>query len=438
MGDRMKNVGKSLKKAALASAVALGMLSMSAPAQAYESDPWFRSWQQPFVAQYNAFVTRVDNQFFAINTYLAEIYAYMNSGEGDTGTGIIGTMVKISKMQQQATEEAIAGGAQMNRVTTADALGAQRSAAALPSERACKEVGQVMGARASGGGGGGSRAVKGNFERVIMSNTAGMAPNPIAQAADTYNTHAKNYCGPNDVKFSDGKPHKAFGCTAASTTMPSADVRVQSLFVPAHDFTNPDKAAAANLTFTAEQAQAAADASKNIISAFSPLALSPDMEGTEAGKMYLAKVNAFNARISPAIHALSQITSMRMGEANLPDALAANWKKIADPVYSRIFKGMEAPTKPSESEVMRFEVLRRYADSGPESWHQKQIIDDDLPRLTREMTDAVVLNTYVNWQAMNRLEENNALQSAILAQMTNPVSKIEMERMGTTVYSSQK
>ena len=435
----MKNAGSSIKKAALASAIALGMLSMSAPAQAAESDPWFRSWQRPFVTQYNAFVTRVDNQFFAINTYLAEIYAYMNSGEGDMGTGIIGTMVKLSKMQQEANTAAITEGAQMNRVTAADAIGAQRSAGALPSRRACSEVAQVMGARASGGGGGGSRAVKGSFERVIMNNTAGTSPTALAQAAETYNTHAQpKYCSPNDVKFSDGKTHKAFGCAAASTTMPAGDLRVQSIFVPAHDFTNPEKASAANLTFTPDQAQAAVDASKNIISAFSPLALSADMEGTDAGKRYLAKVNAFNARISPAIHAISQIASMRMSEANLPDALAENWKSIATPVYSRIFKGMEVPAKPSEAEIMRFEVMRRYADSGPESWHQKQITDDDLPRLTREMTDAIVLNTYVNWQAMNRLEENNALQTSILAQMVNPVSKTEMETLGSNVYTTQK
>ena len=433
----MKNVGKRFKKAALAAAVSAAALSCAAPAQAYESDPWFHSWES---SVYTAFVQQVTNQFFAINTYLSQIYLYLNSGVGETGTGVIGTMQKLGQQNQEFTESANKNLAQMNRVTQTDASVAQRVAAAMPDPHECSEIPRVMGARMAGGGGGGGRAIKGSIERVVSNAGGGTAPSSVAQAGDVYATRSQaKYCSTADVTFSNGKRHAAFGCSAASTTMPAADVRVQSLFVPAHNFEDPAQEKAANLTFsTPEEGQAAADAAKMVISAFSPVGLTPDMESTPAGKQYLTRVAAFNARLSPAIHALAQIASLRMPDANLASEIAESWKANATPVYARIFPGMKVPEKPSESEVMRYEVLRRYADYGPESWHQKQIQDDDQARLTRELTDAVVVNTYVNWQTHNRLEESNAIQAALLAQSVNPTTKQELEVASRSVYSNKQ
>jgi hypothetical protein len=433
----MKNVGKRFKKAAMAAALASVALGSMAPAHAYESDPWFHKWE---ATSYTMFVQQVTNQFFAINTYLSQIYLYMNSGVGETGTGVIGTMQKLARQNQEFSESANKNLAQMNRVTQADGSVAQRVATAMPDPRECSEIPRVMGARMAGGGGGGGRSVKGSIERVVSNAGGGTAPSAIAQAGEVYATRSQaKYCSTADVTFSNGKKHAAFGCQAASTSMPAADLRVQSLFVPAHNFEDPAKASAANITFSApEEAQAAADAAKMLISSFSPPGISPDMEATPAGKQYLTRVATFNARLSPAIHALSQIASLRMPDKNLAKEIADNWVASATPVYSRIFPGMAVPEKPSEAEVMRYEVLRRYADYGAESWHQKQIADNDPARLTRELTDAVVLNTYVTWQTHNRLEESNAIQGASLAQAINPTTKQELEAAARSVYSNKQ
>lgn len=432
----MKNVGKRFKKVALAAAVSAAALGSMAPAHAYEGDPHFQAWRG---SVYTAFVQQVTNQFFAINTYLSQIYLYMNSGVGETGTGVIGTMQKLSRQNQEFSESANKNLAQMNRVTQADASVANRVAAAMPDPRECSEIPRKMGARMAGGGGGGGRSVKGAIERVVANAGGGTAPSGMAQAGDIYATRSQaKYCSTADVTFSNGKKHAAFGCEAASTTMPAADIRVQSLFVPAHNFEDPNQQKAANLTFsTGDEAQAAADAAKMVIASFSPVGISADMESTPAGKQYLTRVAAFNARLSPAIHALSQIASMRMPDKNLAAEIADNWVANATPVYGRIFPGMKVPEKPSESEVMRYEVLRRYADYGADSWHQKQIQDDDQARLTRELTDAVVLNTYVTWQTHNRMEESNAIQASMLAQSVNPTTKQELEAAGRSVYSNK-
>lgn len=441
----MKNLKSKFKKTALAVVIAsAGLLGVSNTASAYEGDPWFHAWEGyewiPFLDMYYEFVAEVDNQFFAINTYLSEIYAYLTKGEGETGKGIIGVMGKIWQEQREFQETTMKNQAQMNRVTQTDAAVSNRIAKNMPNPRNCSEIPRVMGARMAGGGGRGGRASKGMIEKVVANNAAGTAPSSTAQAGEVYGTHAQaKYCSKADITYTNGQTHAAFGCTAASTTMPDGDSRVQSLFVPAHDFETPSKALEANLTFSEpDHIQASADSAKTLVASFSPIGLTKDVETTPDGKTYLSKVKVFNARVSPAVHALAQIASMRIPDKNLPQFLSDGWKGTAGPVYSRIFPGMKLPDQPSDAEVMRFEVVRRFADFGPDSWYQKLLDDDDETNQVRELNSTQAVALYLNWQIHNRLEENNAIQAAILAQLVNPVTKADMDTAAKAVYSNKK
>lgn len=438
----MKNIGQKLKKTAIAISLAASVFSLSTPANAYETDPWFHEWVG---TQYAAFVQEVDNQFYAINTYLSEIYTYITTGEGDTGTGIIkaitNNMDKIWKEQQQFTESTNKNSAQMNRVTATDAAVSNRIAASLPDPRACDEIPRVMGAR-MGGGGGGSRAAKGTYEAAVSDHGGGTAPNYASQVGDVYGAHAgasgNNYCSTADVKYSNGQPHAAFGCAAASTTMPDGDARVQSLFVPAHDYNNAAVAARQNITLTPQTAKAAQDSMTSILSSFSPAGLPKDLESTSEGKSYLARVKVYNARMSPALNALSQIVALRNPDLNLSASYQGTWQSIAQPVYANIFPGTTIPPTPSEAEIMRFEVLRRYADFGSTSWHTTIIQDTDQGRLLQELNTTEAVKLYVDWQIHNRMEENNALQAAILAQLTNPITKSDLDKGFNSAISTRK
>lgn len=437
----------SIKKTMAAVSIAMAFTLAVPPVEAHGppdgalGDPVataaFNAWNTNI---YTVFVTTVNNQFYAINTYLSQIYEYMRVGSGDpdNGTGLIGTMKVIWEETQAFNEANGKMNAQMNRVTSVDAAVANRVAASMPDSRACSEIPRVMGARMAGGGGGGSRAARGGLERIVANSGAGTAPSSLNQAGDVFSTHATKYCSTPDIQFTNGQAHTAFGCTAVST-MPDGDARVQSLFVPAHNYEQTAPSIAANLTFsTADEKQAAKDSSKNIISAFSPPGLTREMEATPEGKQYLTRVKVFNTRISPAIHALAQIASYRFPDANIPSFLSDGWKAIATPVYGRIFPGMSVPDLPSAAEVVRFEVLRRFADFGAESWHQKIIQDNDQANLLRELNTTASVNLYVNWELHNRMEENNALQASILSQLVNPTSKQELDSALRSVYTAKK
>jgi hypothetical protein len=220
--------------------------------------------------------------------------------------------------------------------------------------------------------------------------------------------------------------------------MPDADARVQSLFVPAHNFMNTSEAKVQNLTFNTEQTQAAVDASKNIVSSFAPIALSADMEKTPSGKAYLSLVKALNARLSPAIHALASIASAREPLAALPAYLQDSWAIASSGVMSRIFPGMNPVTNPSDAEVMRFEVMRRYADFGTDSWHNKLIQDNDESNLWLEYNTTQAVNAYIEYELHQRYEESNALNAAILAQRVNPITEEMVRSAATSVMANKK
>lgn len=446
---KTKNV---LKKTSLALSLSLvGYFGAPAPAHAVAEPAFyafFSSEWTPFLEQYTAFVSEVDDQFFAINEYLAEIYQYMATDTGNTqGMGIIGAINanqnKIWKQQQDFTETTNKNVAQMNRVTATDGAVSSRIANSMADPRNCSEIPRVMGAR-SGGGGGGSRGTKGVYEARVANAGGGTAPNATSQAATIVATHAggaggNNYCATPDVTYTNGKAHAAFGCSAPGN-MPDGDARVASLFVPAHDFTKPDVVAQQTLTFTPQTAKAAGDAIITILSSFSPPGLPEDVEKSPEGKLYLAKVKVFNARLSPALHALTSITSMRNPDPNAMNNtdFKTTWSTVATPVFANLFPNSKPPEVPSEAEIMRFEVLRRYADFGDASWHGQLIKDQDQARLLIELNTTAAVQLYLDWQLHNRLEENNALQSAILAQLTNPVTINEMDAAARAAYGTRK
>jgi len=444
-----------LKKTAVAlSIVATGFLGASSPAHAYEGDPWFHEW---VYTTYVAFVEEVDNQFFAINTYLAEIYAYMTKGEGETGKGVIGTMLKIWGEERPYLENMGNQGAAWNRRNTLDALPGQTILNRAPDPRNCTEIIRGAAGRGSMGGGGGTRAGKARVESLAAANSPGTRVSDTDHAADVLSVHgsaSNGYCSKQDVSYT-GDAAKAFGATrnASSCTavgaMPDADARVQSIFVPAHDFEKvaagdaAEIAKATSLTFNDDQQKAAAYASKNLASSFSPPAMSKEAEDSPAGKLLLAKQKILQARISPAVSAIAQIAAGRSPVAlgtTAADGLAQSWLTNATPVYQRVFPaGTVVPQKPSSMEILRYEVYRRFLDigGGADSWTTKLNENQDPAKIAQIQAETQAVQLYVEFELLNRIEENNAIQAAILAQLVNPITKQEVSAGASNVYRSK-
>lgn len=462
----MKNGWKAkLKKTIAGMAVAASLGSVSLPAHAYEGDPWFHFWVDTVYVQ---FASAVTNQFFGINTYLDMIYTYMISGEGDFGSGIIGGITKhmdlLWSQQRQWQEEMVNKQAAYGIKTAVDAATANTIASRIGDPRVCSEIPlRAAGRFAALGGGGGARG-RARTEAIAAQAAPGVKVSDAEHAADVVSLHgggskelginAGDLCSKQDAERSGdaakvlGSKRNSFGCQAEGS-MPDGDSRIQSIFVPAHKYEavasgDPQEIAkASSLTYSQPQAAVASLAAKNAVNSFSPPSLPNDVENSPTGKMLLAKQKIFQDRLSPAIQALSSIVGSRtpmssnLGTATAK-ALADNWQKTAADVYSRVFPaGTPVPATPSMAEMLRYEVYRRFLDvGGMDSWINKLDTADDR-KILQMQAETQSVQLYVEWELLNSIRENNAIQAAILAQMINPVTKQELSTAAATAYRNK-
>ena len=445
-GGTMKNLKSKFRKTALAIMIAsAGLLGASSTANANEGDPWFRAWKGsewvPFLEMYYQFVEEVDNQFFAINTYLSEIYAYLTKGEGETGKGVIGTMLKIWSEERPFLENMTNQQANWQRTTAAEMMPAQTAMARAPDPRSCSELPTTIGARYATGGGGSSRRARVPTETNIAKSQGGTKPNDVAYANEMYSTHkSSGYCTKEDAQFPNSTVDRnAAGCTMGDTAkMPDADARIQSVFRPAHDYTdaNAVKQHGTSLTYNlgrstpspvGDQAKAADDAIATMITRFSPPALPKEVEQTPAGRVLFTKIKTFNARISPALEFLASAKARNdASQSDIPaeysNGILADFKDF----YGRMFAGSPVPEKPSEAEVMRYEVLRRYADTNGE-WMKTLMAQGDAGKIAQIQAQTQGVELYLLYNLHERQVETNAILSALLAQSVNPITRAELQ-----------
>lgn len=461
----MKKISANIKKIAAAAMLAAApFLAIQTKAMAYEGDPWFHAWEAAewveFLNEYAAFVEEVDNQFFNINMYLAQTYSYLTAGEGDTGKGVIGTMNKIWAEERPFLEAIGNNGASWQKANALDMLPGQVAMQRAGDPRNCSEIPTRIGARAAGGSRGGSRAIGSRVDRAIQAASVGTKISESSYASEINATHGSadlGLCAKEDVSFdANGDAAKAYGssrnlngCQAAGP-MPNGDIRGQSLFVPAYDYVKVadgdagELAKASSLTFNPKQSTVAGIAAKNIVASFSAPAMPKDVEASPAGQLVTAKGKILQARLSPAIQALASIASFRAPAAlgsKAADALSNNWMSTATPVYGRVFPaGTEVPKVPSLAEILRFEVFRRYMDFGgdQDSWLAQLNDSQDPARVGRMQAETQAVQLYVEYEILNRLEENNAIQAAILSQLVNPVSKQEVVNASAAAYKASK
>lgn len=456
---------KKWKRGVAALSVAATLGGASLPAHAYEGDPWFHFWLD---SVYVGFATSVTNQFFAINTYLANMYVYMISGEGDTGSGIIGAITKhmdlLWSQQRQFQEEMVNKGAAFNRKTALDKATANAVVNRIGDPRVCSELPQRAAGRFAALGGGGGVRGRARTEAIAAQAAPGVKSSDGEHAADMYAVHGGgstelgikqgDLCSKQDVARSGdaaktfGAKRNGYGCQQEGS-MPDADARIQSIFVPAHKYEavangDPEEIAkASSLTYSQPQAAVASLAAKNAVNAFSTPALPNDIENSPGGKILLAKQKVLQDRMSAGIQALSSLvgsrTPMSAGlGSTTAKTIANNWKQTAADVYQRVFpEGTPVPDVPSMAEMLRYEVYRRFLDvGGQESWINKLDTADDR-KVNQMQAETQAVQLYVEWELLNAVRENNAIQAAILAQMVNPVTKQEITAAAASAYRNK-
>lgn len=452
----MKMNVKTTKKIAISLSLVLsGMFAVPQSAMA-AIDFELRAWQVPFIAQYAAFVTEVDNQFFAINTYLAELYEYLGKGEGGNSKGLIGTIEKVAQAQRPYEEALGDKQSAWARRNLIDGINAQAILNKMPDPRACSELGPSTAGRGAAGGGSGGRAGAASSNSTVAAAAPGTKVSDAEHALDVNGNHGKTgngFCSKQDARYEGdakkafGSQRGAYGCTEQGD-MPNGDARIQSVFIPAHDYEKvaagnmSEIAKASSLTYNPRQALAADLAIKNMTSSFSTPALPPSAESTPGGKLLIARQKILEDRISPAVLALSTIRgTLTPADINgsVNAAFLSNWKDTAGAIYARIFPpGTAVPDSPSIGEITRFEVFRRFFDvgDGDGSWVNK-LNKEDAVGVARIQAETEAVQLYVSYEILNRIEQNNALQAAILAQLINPVSKQEITAAAQALYRSK-
>ncbi len=332
-------------------------------------------------------------------TYWIKIYSYMSTGyvaetasHTDDGSGIHGFLETIAAQQRQDRtlhEEMQANETQHKQRIAIEGAMAEKIVNTLPDPRDCLDHIARESTKPGGNAQIGSRVAKNRYETRLMAESTRRTDSE--HLTQMYVEHeASGYCSPVDVANpATGEVRNAFNCTEKGP-MPDGDVRIQSIFKPATDFTDPDKAAEPSLTFNlgknphdpamGDQRKAAADVISTVAAKLQPGILHPNAEKTPQGRIYLARLKTYQARVSVSINALTEIAGMRTAGAGAlsTEAAKALWKgdttlqlgnETNEDVYKRLFgDNVQIPEVPSEAELMRFEVMRRYVDRNDQGW----------------------------------------------------------------------
>lgn len=405
-------------------------------------------------------------------TWFKKIYTYMWSGyvdetqtHTDDGQGVVGllkALVRQQDNQRDFDQEAAANDIQHQQRIAVEAAIAQKLVNNHPDPRDCMDAPNRMASR-GGASGAISRVAKGAIEAKVAQES--VKKNDLEHMTAVFKNRKDNgYCSPTDVQVIDetGRtiPRKTFTCETVGN-MPDADARIQSIFTPAHDYTKPDKIKAVSLTFNngkidsnglpksanpnEDQYRASVDAISNIAARYQPPRQESNSENTAQGRAYLTKLKTYNARVSAGTNVLSTIAAMRTPGTGILDEAQAKevWEGIGGEsgtnggldttkeTYERIFGassagGPQFPEVPSEAELMRFEVLRRYADRDPaKSWDAKLMLNKGTAQL--EVARTLAVTNFLLYQIHSRVEEGNSVAAIQLLQDINPITKAEMD-----------
>ena len=362
-----------------------------------------------------------------METNFMMVYMYMISGEGDVGTGLVGTM-SANAQSQASHDETQLSNQEMHYQAVARSRKAEMIAAdtlnqTVGDSRQCVDtvLASNMGVR-----GATTDAQKASAQASAKLSTT-LALNRISPSESSYGgtliKDLSTYCSETDAL--------AKRCSAGS--LPDANIRAQSVLVPASDYTKPADVVKQSQTFDAaggdQQLTAAIAASSNIMGTFSPPVLPKAVAESPAGRMYTAKYKIYEARLSAGEAILAGMVGRRA-----PSETAKTWDAQSSE-YSSIFPGVSKPTKPSELETLRYEVMRRYAGS---QWQADLRASGDVANTMKERLYGESVELKILYEIHTRMEEQAAVRSAILSQLVSPISKKEVVSDATGAYRSKQ
>ena len=158
----------------------------------------------------------------------------------------------------------------------------------------------------------------------------------------------------------------------------------------------------------------------NIITGDKPPLLPPDVEGTPAGRGYLAMTKVHDARMSTALSALADIAERRAQPKTLSAVAQEAWNAKQE-TFKQLFPTRPFPAKPSV-----FEFVNLRANEPSTKLYQDALKQASGEELQREVIRRMDVNTQVAWLNFQQLERLTAINAAMLAHGMEPVTQESM------------
>lgn len=355
-----------------------------------------------------------------------------------TGNGLIETLVSMNDKLAQATisNNENAKNQVMNSAN-AD-IQKQRMENGLkriPSANACAEVTSAGGRGSAGSGTSGAKD-------ALAQNSL----TAITDAKDALIEAKKNIlirpsidvCSKGDVLVGRG------GCSSEGQ-YPDKDKSASTLVAP--PVSKEDAAAnkVANESYDAKQMQVAEAAKRNLTVNVPVEQLNDkNLENTTEGRDFLSAFASFTARSTAGSNAIDSILAIRKASnvsvnsrgANIGSGLnstqgaATAWNDATVKAkYATLFPNATFPEKPSEWEMLRYEIYSRYADTtGNDAW-QVKISTATTEESLREIARMMAIQLRMSMIQIQRQEEGNVIGAAQINQSLDPVSKSSLKTL---------
>ncbi|EHT5192192.1 hypothetical protein [Escherichia coli] len=354
------------------------------------------------------------------------------------GNGMIETLVSMNDKLAQANITANEN--QKNSVISNanQAIQEQRMQNILkrtPDANACEE------ATAAGG--------RGSAGSNTSSAKAALAENSVKMftGASTGINEAKNnvmgrvsieVCSDEDVKYNRG------GCSSIGAYA-DKDKSATSLTTPPLSISDAQGNKVSNQSYDVKQMKVADAAKRNLIGNL-PLQQLNDrsLEDTKEGREYLSAFSSFVARSTAGTNAVDSILAIKKSGdvsvnsrgVNIGSGLGATagasqaWTDASVKTkYATLFPGAEFPSKPSEWEMLRYEIYSRYADTtGADAW-QVKISSTDEKETAHEQARMQAIDLRLQMLLIERTEDTNILLAALLGQQLQPVDKVMLNNL---------
>lgn len=349
-----------------------------------------------------------------------------------SGNGLIETLVSMNDKLAQATITANENQKNQSLSNANQAIQEQRMQNALkrtPSANACEEV-------TSAGGRGSAGSNTSSAKEALSESSVEMFTKAEGPREEGYkNTKGRvaiEVCSEEDVKYKRG------GCSTIGQ-YPDKDKSAGSLTNPPLSRSDAQNKKVSNQSYSNEQLEIAETVKRNLIGNLPVEPINdPELENTQEGREFLSAFASFTSRSTAGTNAIDSILAMKKAGdvtvnsrgANIGSSLGstqgANLAWTDDSVkqkYKTLFPGAEFPPKPSEWEMLRYEIYSRYADTtGSKAW-QVAISSADEKESLREIARMQAIQLRLTMLQIERQEDANIIAAAQMGAELQPVSK---------------